>query len=116
MKRLNPGNPMGRALAANLIFEAIVFLLAIAGMIQVENLAVGVAVGVGGGAALLALLASARPNTTWGWSLGWLTQVVAIGMGLATSWMYGIGAVFAGLHVLMYVLGRRLDARGIPSA
>ena len=116
MKRLSAGNPMSKAMAANLIFEAIVFLLAIAGMIQIEDLPIGVAVGVGVGAALLALLASARMSTSWGWWLGWLTQAVAIGMGLATSWMFGIGAVFAGLHVLMYVLGRRLDARSVPSA
>ena len=43
--RLADGNPMTRTLSLTLIFEAIVFVLAIPGMIQVNDVAVGFAVG-----------------------------------------------------------------------
>lgn len=103
---------MARALAANLAFEAIVFALAIAGMIQVDATPVGLAVAAGAGAAVLAVVAAGTYRKMWGWWLGWLVQVIGIALGLLTPWMYAIGALFAGLHVLMYVLGRRIDALG----
>ena len=52
--RLADGNPMTRTLSLTLIFEAIVFVLAIAGMIQVSGVPVGLALGAGLGAAVSA--------------------------------------------------------------
>lgn len=110
MRRLAPGNPMVRALAANLGFEAVVFALAIAGMIQVDAAPLSLALAAGGGTAALAAVAAGTQRRGWGWWLGWVVQVLAVALGLLTPWMYAIGAMFAGLHVLMYVLGRRIDA------
>lgn len=107
--RLPAANPMNRALVANLAFEAVVFALAIPGMIQVGDAGVGEAFAVGGVAIACAIVAAARSRTAWGWWLGWLTQVVAVGMGFVSPWMFGVGGLFAGLHVLIYVLGRRIE-------
>lgn len=109
--RLSVDNPMNRALVANLACEAVVFLLAIPGMIQVGDASVGEAFAAGGIAIAMALVAVARSRTAWGWYLGWLTQIVAVGLGVLTPWMYGIGGFFAALHIVIYVLGRRLDQR-----
>ncbi|MFV0405811.1 MAG: DUF4233 domain-containing protein [Propioniciclava sp.] len=113
--RLTPQNPMNRALVANLIFETIVFALAVAGMIQVDDASVALAFGACGAAMALALISASRWRSTWGWYLGWVTQVVAVGLGLLSPWMYGVGGVFAGLHVVIYVLGRRLDRQSAPT-
>lgn len=82
--RLADGNPMTRTLSLTLIFEAIVFVLAIAGMIQVSGVPVGLALGAGLGAAALAIVAGGTLRRPYGWTLAWLTQVVAIALGLLT--------------------------------
>lgn len=110
--RLADGNPMTRTLSMTLIFEAIVFVLAIAGMIQVSEVPVGLALGAGLGAAALAIVAGGTLRRPYGWPLAWLTQVVAIALGLLTPWMYGVGTMFALLFGVEFVLGKRIEARG----
>ncbi|MFT4110230.1 MAG: DUF4233 domain-containing protein [Propionicimonas sp.] len=100
---------MGRVMLSILAFEAIVFGLAIAGMIQVSDVAVTTAFLLGAGAAVLALLAAALLRTRVGYPLGWLTQAVAIGLGLATPMMFAVGGMFALLWVVCFVLGRRIE-------
>lgn len=107
--RLSQTNPMNRAWVANLACEAVVFALAIAGMIQVDAVTVGVAVGCCGAAMVMAIAAAARWRTGWGWYLGWITQVIAVGMGFLSPWMFGVGGLFVGLHLVIFILGRRLD-------
>ncbi len=107
--RLAAKNPMGRVMLSILAFEAIVFGLAIAGMIQVSFMTVPLAFGLGLGAALLALLAAALLRGPAGYALGWLTQVVGIALGLATPMMYAVGGMFALLWVVCFVLGRRIE-------
>ncbi|MGC3992883.1 MAG: DUF4233 domain-containing protein [Propionicimonas sp.] len=100
---------MGRVMLSILAFEAIVFGLAIAGMIQVSDVPVTTAFLLGAGAAVLALLAAAMLRTPAGYPLGWLTQVVAIALGLATPMMFAVGGMFALLWVVCFVLGRRIE-------
>lgn len=107
--RLHPQNPMGRVMLSILVFEAVVCGLAIAGMIQVEAMPAGTSVLLGGGAALLALAASALLRTPVGYPLGWLTQVVVIVLGVATPMMFAVGGMFGLLWVLVFVLGRRIE-------
>lgn len=117
--RLAPKNPMGRVMLSILAFEAIVFGLAIAGMIQVSAMSVPQAFGLGLGAAALALFAAAVLRTPLGYPLGWLTQVVAVALGLATPMMYAVGGMFALLWVVCFVLGRRIETTppaGPPAA
>lgn len=108
--RLGVKNPMKSTMLSILAFEAIVFGLAIAGMIQVDNVPVPVAVTAASIGIVLALTAAALLRSPVGYPLGWLTQLVAIGMGLLTPWMFWVGGVFALLWVVGFVLGRRLEA------
>jgi len=111
---LSPKNPMRVVLLSVLLFEFLVFALAVPVMIFISDVSPGPAGGFGGGAALLALVAAGTMRKPYGYPLGWLTQVIAIGLGLLTSIMYVIGIMFAAIWVVSFILGRRLD-RG-PSA
>lgn len=109
---LSPSNPMRTVLLAVLVFELIVYGLSVPVMIlvsQVHGLTAGL---LGGGAGLLALISAALLRRPIGYVLGWVTQLVGIGLGFATPPMFVVGTVFAGLWVLTFVLGRRLDAGG----
>jgi len=118
--RLAPTNPMGRVMLSVLIFEVIVFGLAIPGMIQVSGLPVGLSFGLGAGAAVLAIMAAGLLRRPAGYPLGWLTQLVAIGLGFATPMMFWVGGLFALLWVVCFALGRRIastppgGARPVP--
>jgi hypothetical protein len=100
---------MGRVMLSILVFEVIVFGLAIAGMIQVSSVTVPVAFGIGAAACLLAIVAAGLLRRPVGYPLGWLTQVVAIALGLATPMMFAVGGMFALLWVVCFVLGRRIE-------
>jgi membrane-bound ClpP family serine protease len=108
---LPPKNPMVKVLLSVLAFEAIVFGLAIPGMIQVSDVPVTTAFVAGFAAMALALTAAALLRHPVGWALGWATQVVVIGFGVLTPMMFWLGALFATLWVTTIVLGRRLAAR-----
>lgn len=108
--RLARTNPMGRVMLSILAFEAIVFGLAIAGMIQVSDVPLPVAFGLGLGAATLALVAAGLLRGPAGYPLAWLTQLVGIGLGFATEMMFAVGGMFALLWVVCFILGRRIEA------
>lgn len=107
---LGATNPMNRSLALTLVFEVIVFGLAFPGMVIVSDVSPLTAGLAAGGAALLALAAAGLMRRgTNGWALGWLTQVAGLALGLLTPMMYVVGAIFAIIWVLSFVLGRRID-------
>jgi hypothetical protein len=108
---LSARNPMRNVLLAILIFEVIVFGLAVPVMIFNSDVPPGLAGGLGGAAALLALLSAGMLRTSAGYLLGWLTQLVGLALGVLTPTMIFVGALFAGLWVLSFVLGKRLDAQ-----
>lgn len=108
--RLAVSNPMGRVMLSILAFEAVVFGLAIAGMVQISDVPVSTAFGLGIGAMVMALLAAALLRRPPGYALGWLTQVIAVALGLATPMMFAVGGMFALLWVVCFVLGRRIEA------
>lgn len=110
---LAPTNPMSRAMAACLVCQVIVFVLAFPGMVVVSHTpvwmaAVGTAVPM-----LLALAACARLRRPGGYALGWLAQVAGVLMGLLTPMMWFAGGLFAVIWTISFVLGRRLEQ---PSA
>jgi Protein of unknown function (DUF4233) len=107
---LSARNPMRTVLLSVLIFEVIVFGLSVPVMVFNSNVAPGTAIGFAGGAALLALLAAVMLRRPAGYALGWLTQVVALALGVLTPTMFVVGGLFAGLWALTFVLGKRLDA------
>lgn len=107
-------NPMRVVLLSVLIFEVVVFGLAAPVMILVSGVPADLAALGAGGAALLALVSAGLLRRPVGYLLGWATQPIGILLGLLTPAMYVIGTLFAGLWVLSFVLGRRLEAQ--PSA
>jgi len=106
---LSPGNPMRVVLLSVLIFEVIIFGLAIPVMIVIGDVPPGVASGFGGGAALLALLAAGTLRRPTGYYIGWLTQLVGIALGFLITSMFVVGVMFAAIWVVSFVLGKRLD-------
>lgn len=109
--RLDPDNPMKTALISVLVGEVIVFGLAVPVMIMVSHVAALPASLAGGGAALLALVATALMRKPIGYPLGWLTQAAGLALGLLTYGMLIMGAMFAALWVISFILGKRLEAR-----
>jgi Protein of unknown function (DUF4233) len=108
---LSPGNPMRVVLLTVLIFEVIVFGLAIPVMIFVYNVPAAAAAGFAGGAAVLALVAAGLLRSRIGYVLGWLVQLAGLALGLLTVSMFIVGAILAGVWLLAFVLGKRLDSR-----
>jgi hypothetical protein len=102
-------NPMRPVLLAVLIFEVVVFGLSVPVMIFVSNVSGSLAGLAGGAAALLALVAAGFLRSPIGYYLGWLTQLVGIALGFLTYGMFIVGIMFAGLWVLTFVLGLRLE-------
>lgn len=112
---LRPGNPMRPVLLAVLIFEVIIFGLSIPVMIFVSSVSGELAGLAGGAAALLALVAAGLLRRPAGYYVGWVTQLVGILLGFLTYGMFIVGVMFAGLWLLTFVLGRRLDAQQQPT-
>ena len=110
MITLSPGNPMRVVLMTVLIFEMIAFGLAIPVMILVSEVSAAAAAGFGAGTALLALGAAALLRTRVGFLLAWLAQLAGLALGLLTTSMFIVGAIFAAVWVLAFVLGKRLDS------
>jgi hypothetical protein len=108
---LSTGNPMRVALVTVLIFEVIVFGLAIPVMIFISNVPAAAAVGFAGGAAVLAILAAGLLRFRVGYILGWAAQLAGLALGFLTATMFIVGALFAAVWVLSFVLGKRLDSR-----
>jgi hypothetical protein len=108
---LSAGNPMRVVLMTELIFEMIVFGLAIPVMIFISNVPAAAAAGFGGGAAVLALVAAGLLRSGVGYVLGWLTQLAGLALGFLTTLMFVVGMLLAAVWVLAFVLGKRLDSR-----
>jgi hypothetical protein len=112
---LPAGNPMIRVLQVFLLLDIIVFALVIPGMIQVSDRSLLVSAVSGGVAILLAVVAAGTIRRgRLGFALGWLTQLVGLGLGLLTPYQFITGAVFALLWVTTFVLGKRLAAQPSP--
>ena len=108
---LSADNPMRVVLMTVLIFEMIVFGLAIPVMIFISNVPAAAATGFGGGAAVLALVAAGLLRSGVGYVLGWLTQLAGLALGFLTTLMFVVGILLAAVWVLAFVLGKRLDSR-----
>jgi hypothetical protein len=108
---LSSGNPMRVVLMTVLIFEVIVFGLAIPVMILISDVPAAAAAGFGGGAAVLAILAAGLLRRRVGYILGWAAQLAGLALGFVTPMMFVVGALLAGVWVLSFVLGKRLDSR-----
>jgi hypothetical protein len=112
--RLRPGNPMGRAMMIALIFEMIVYGLAIPVMVNLAGVPLstaGLAVGL---TAALCLVAAGAFRTPLGYPLGWLGQVAGLALGFLSSIMFVVAGIFVAIWVLAFVLGKKID-RAAPA-
>jgi hypothetical protein len=91
-------------------FESVILLLTIPVLIAVADVDVTIALLAGGGPAVLAIAAAARLSQAYGYWIGHVVQVAAIGLGFLTPVMFFLGAAFAALWVMALVLGRRVEA------
>ncbi len=102
---------MIRVLQVFLLLDVVVFALVIPGMIQVSNYSLLVSFLAGGVAIVVALAGAATIHRGHlGFTLGWLTQVIGLALGLLTPFQLITGAVFAVLWVSTFILGKRLAA------
>jgi hypothetical protein len=108
---LSAGNPMRVVLMTVLIFEVIVFGLAIPVMIVISNVPAAAAAGFGAGAAVLAILAAGLLRSRVGYILGWAAQLISVALGFVTPMMFVVGALLAAVWVLAFLLGKRLDSQ-----
>jgi hypothetical protein len=107
---LSSGNPMRTVLMTLLLFEIIVFGLAIPVMIYLSDVSGATAGLLGGGTALLAAVGAGMLRKPTGYLIGWITQVAGVALGFVTASMFAIGGLFLALWVISFVLGKRLDA------
>jgi hypothetical protein len=72
----------------------------------------------GGGAALFVVLLLVGRLVRWpaGIAIGWVLQAVLVAAGILVSLMYFIGAVFLGIWIYCFIIGRRLDRRNATIA
>jgi hypothetical protein len=107
---------MRSVLMTLLIFEVMVFGLAVPVMIFLGSVSGATAGLLGGGAAVLALVSAGLLRRPAGYLLGWVTQIVGVALGFVTNAMFAVGGLFLLLWVVSFVLGRRLDAMRQPPA
>ena len=113
---LRAGNPMRVVLLSILLFEIVVYGLAIPVMILVSDVPPAYAILLGGGAALLALVAAALLRRPAGYLVGWIAQPAGVLLGFLTAPMFFVGAMFLALWVITFILGKRLDGQAAATA
>jgi Protein of unknown function (DUF4233) len=92
--------------------EAVMMLLAIVPAKVLEHVHGGVAAGVGGGLALLALLLAGvigKPGRSWALIAGTVYQVLVISAGVLLPALYVLGAIFGALWITGIWLARRIE-------
>ena len=96
--------------AATLCFESIVLGLSTPVMIAVEDVHKGLALSLGLGLAMLAVVTAGLLRHPWAYVIGHLIQVGAVGLGFFVPIMFVVGGIFAALWVTAYLLGTRIEA------
>ena len=95
--------------AAVLCLEAITIGLSTPVMITIADVAVGTALFVGLGLAVLCLLLAGMLRSSWAYAAGYVVQVAAIGLGFVVPMMFLLGGVFAALWWGADHLGRKIE-------
>ncbi|MEP7091194.1 MAG: DUF4233 domain-containing protein [Nocardioidaceae bacterium] len=101
---------MRRAMCATiLVLQAIVLFLTGVATIGMTDLGAGTSLALGFGLALLCLVAAGMLGRPGGYALGWVVQVVSIGLGVVITAMFFLGVVFTALWATAYFLGITID-------
>ncbi len=95
--------------AATLGLQSIVLLFTALVLVALTDVGTAVGWSIGAGLALLALVAAGSLRRPYGYWLGHLTQVLAIGLGFVIPVMFFLGGVFAALWILALQLGGKVD-------
>lgn len=95
--------------AAILSLEAITLGLTTPVMISVADVDTATALGVGLGLAVACLLLAGMLRGEWAYSLGWVVQGAAVGLGFVIPLMFLLGAIFALLWGSAYFLGVKIE-------
>jgi len=95
--------------AGMLVLQAIVLFLTGVVSIGMTDLGAAASLGLGAGLAVLCVVAAGLLGRPGGYALGWVIQVVSIGLGFVVTAMFFLGVVFAGLWAASYFLGIRID-------
>jgi hypothetical protein len=99
-----------RAMCAGmLVLQAVVLFLTGVVTIGMTDIGALASLGLGLGLALLCVLAAGMLGRPGGYALGWVVQVVSIGLGFVITAMFFLGVVFAGLWATSYFLGIKID-------
>jgi hypothetical protein len=95
--------------AAILSLEAIALGLTTPVMINLADVPVRTALAVGLGLCVACLLLAGLLRWEAAYAVGWLIQVVAIGLGFVVTIMFVLGTIFALLWGTAYFLGRKIE-------
>lgn len=98
-----------RLCAAILLLEAIAFGLSAPVLISIADVSAPVALSVGLGLALSALLVAGLLRHDWAYWLGWALQVAAVAVGFVISTMFVLGVIFLALWATAWFLGRKIE-------
>lgn len=95
--------------AAILCLEAITLGLTTPVMISVADVDLGTALAVGLGLTLACLLLAGMLRSEWAYTVGWVIQLAAIGLGFVVPMMFFLGSIFALLWGTAYFLGLKIE-------
>lgn len=95
--------------AAILSLEAITLGLTTPVMVSIADVDLGTALAVGLGLTLACLLLAGMLRREWAYTVGWVIQLAAIGLGLVVPMMFFLGSIFALLWGTAYFLGRKIE-------
>ena len=95
--------------AGMLVLQAVVLFLTGVVTIGMTDLGAGRSLALGAGLAALCLLVAGMLGRPGGYALGWVLQLVSVGLGLVVPVMFFVGALFAALWATAYLLGERID-------
>ena len=95
--------------AAILSLEAVTLGLTTPVMVTIAGVELRTALAVGLGLMVACLLLAGMLRAEWAYTLGWVIQVAAIGLGFVIPLMFFLGAVFALLWGTAYFLGRKIE-------
>lgn len=96
--------------SAMLTLEAIILALATPVMISVEGVDATLAVALGVGLAVAAILTAGMLRTPWAYYVGHVIQFAAIALGFVVAVMFFVGVMFAALWFGAFFLGRKIEA------
>jgi hypothetical protein len=92
-----------------LTLEAVIIALSVPVMISIEDVDTSQALGLGLGLAVLCVVTAGLLRHRWAYTVGHLLQAGAVALGFVVPVMFFVGAMFAALWALAYLVGRRIE-------